>query len=57
MDLFKEGSLFSFVNTTGGAVTLAIVSIIVLAIVILTHLTHLRLFELVQYLMSLILKI
>lgn len=57
MDLFKEGSLFSFVNTTGGAVTLAIVSIIVLAIVILTQLTHLRLFELVQYLMSLILKI
>ena len=45
-NLFEEGSLFSFVNTTGGAVTIAIFCIVVLLLMIIIRITGLNLFEL-----------
>ena len=46
-DLFQEGSLFQFVNTTSGAITMAVFSIVVLCILILCKITELNLFGLV----------
>lgn len=55
MNLFQEGSLFSFVNTTGGAVTMAVFSIIVLCIMIVVQITGLNLAELLLKIVSIIL--
>lgn len=56
-DLFKEGSLFSFVNTTGGAMTLAMFAVFALAIMIIIQVTGLNLFELMLKAMSWVLKL
>lgn len=56
-DLIKEGSLFSFVNTTGGVVSLAIFVITILAVLIVLKLTNLSLFELLLKLFSWLMKI
>lgn len=45
-NLFREGSLFSFVNTTGGAVTLTCFCIVVLFFMIIIKITGLNLFGL-----------
>lgn len=56
-DLFKEGSLFSFVNTTGGAVTLAVFAVVILSIMIIVQITGLNIFELFLKFLSWLLKI
>ena len=56
-DLFQEGSLFSFVNTTGGAVTAAVFVIVVLCIMIIIQITGLNLFELIMHFLAWLLKI
>lgn len=56
-ELFKEGSLFSFVNTTGGAVTLAVFFIVLLALLIVVEITGLNLFELLLTFFSWLLKV
>lgn len=44
--LFREGSLFSFVNTTGGAVTLTVFCIVVLFLMLIVKITGFNIFEL-----------
>lgn len=56
-NLFKEGSLFAFVNTTGGAVTLAVFSIILLSIMIVVQITGLNIFELFLTFLGWLLKV
>lgn len=56
-NLFKEGSLFSFVNTTGGAVTLAVFAIIVLFIMIIVQITGFNIFELFLKFLAWLLRI
>lgn len=50
--LFQEGSLFSFVNSSGGAVTLAIVWIAILCIAIIVKVTRLSIFNLLHRVIS-----
>ena len=44
-NLFKEGSILSLLNTSSGAVTLAICAIVVLAFMIMLQVTRLNLFQ------------
>ena len=46
--LFREGSILSLLNTTSGAVSLALVAIFVLALMIILQVTKLNLFEFVM---------
>lgn len=56
-DLFSEGSILSLLNTTSGAVSLAIAAIIILAFMIMLQLTRLNIFEFVLTFLNTLLKI
>ena len=51
-DLFKEGSLFSFMNTSSGLVTMTTFAIIVLSIMIVVRITGLNIFEIILRILS-----
>lgn len=55
--MFQEGSLFSFVNTTGGAVTLAVFMITMLSLLVIIRLTGLNVFELILRFLGFLLKV
>ena len=55
-DLFKEGSIFSFVNTVSGAVTLAIGFIVLSLLIIVFKITKLNPFQLILKFLSWLIK-
>lgn len=56
MDWFRQGSIFSFMHSTSGAVTAATLSIIILCVIVVIKITGINLFELCLKIVSIIAK-
>lgn len=57
MDWFRQGSIFSFMHSTSGAVTAATLSIIILCLIIVVQITGLNIFQLCLRFSEFLLKI